>query len=247
MMEKRKSITVFERDVSKGFIPRNIGKEDKERLLRVIDGLLQIEQNIESAPPSVLDGVLAKQLSYPDMFMRTTLQEERKNHSLSVYPPGWLGAFGEFLDEEVSIDDNSDLCCHREAPFAISVFEIQSIPLLRFKSPSSYVIFMLSIYHADYANLESLFENAAPSDYVAMLDRTLAGSKLTDDALVLFEFLLYRAISVQVMQNQVIKSYLVGTRGRKIVSKVTFPSTIQERMKNNFYGRLWMRLRELGL
>jgi len=246
-MAGKGSTSIYERDVSKGFIPRNLGEAEQAKIQRVIDGLLQIESHVASMPKPVLDKVLEKELNYSDMFVQSLLKEQRKSNTLSLYPDGWFGAWSGSFEGKVQVDDQSELCCHRDLWMTLSIFQIESIPRLGFKAPSAYVVLMLSLYQADYTVLETLFDGSAPVDYVAMLDKLLTGSRLTDTSLALFEFLLYTVISLEVLQHPTIKSRLIETRGREIVSQVTFPAQVLERLGDNFYGKLWMRLRELGL
>src|SRR5688572_11664796 len=142
-MENRKSLDVFQRDLSKGFIPSSISEAVRQETVELIGCLLRIEDNLKVLPPGVHQLILSNQLNYSDMFMKSMLQDQKKNNTLSLYPKGWFSREERKFDQKVFVDDESDFACYTEHPFSLTLFEIDSVPLLKFKTVSCYVVFML--------------------------------------------------------------------------------------------------------
>jgi hypothetical protein len=237
---------IFERDVKKGFIPKEIIGRQKDDTLLLINCLQQIERNVVGISQSLWDLMMKKQLNYPDMFMKTILQDHKRNNSMSRYPQGWFDRFGESLEGELHIDDCSDLSCYNEIPVSISIFEIESIPLFKFDSVSAYMSFILSIYSQNFENIAYLFskELSQQLEPVEFLNGVLANIP-TKEAGVLLEFYLYKSHHLQALQNPHMKSILVNSKSNEILSRVSFPERILEDRGSNFYGQLLMRVRSV--
>jgi hypothetical protein len=242
-MQVKTPTIIFERDLSKGFIPQDIEQDQKEETLTLLTCLLQIEKNVENLPQGIQDLILKRQLTYSDMFMRNMFRDLKKHNNISKYSEGWFSPVRENFEETVFVQDNSVLGCYKETFVALSIFEFESIPLLRFETASTYVSFMLALYGSDYDALESLFgKSDTKVTRAKSFEKAVEG--LSGDAGILVNYFLYRALACLVMENPEFKSQLIQTEGSKIVSNVTFPPNLHAARGQNFYGELLMRLRE---
>lgn len=235
-------IEIFNQNVEKGIIPHDLDHKQKVETLLLIECFLEIEKNTLKIPPSILNQVMDHQLAYPDMYMRTILQEQKKNTSLSIYPKGWFESFKDLFEDNYIIYDQSDISCYKRNPITISIFEFDTIPLLNFKCVSDYISFIMTIYSRNFDLLGRLFHGGQLLDSRIILDQVLKKIPIKEKY-ILLEFLLYRAHSLQVMQNIQVKSSLLNDSKKGILSKVSFPEEIFKERGPNFYGDLLMRIR----
>ena len=237
------AIDVFLRDVKMGHIPSNISNIKEKETLLLIERLIHLESNASRLTQFDFDGIHSYQHNYPEMFMKNILLDQKKNHSLSIYPFGWFGNYEDERLKEHVITNDFELSCYTNTPFVISILELPTIPLLQFNTISGYVRFMLKLYTTDDINIQSMLNQNHSIDQEAIYFKLAVENLSSEGDFLLVEFLMYRALSILMLQNQNLKSYLAKTKGQLLTSRLFFPNNLIVNLGENFYGNLLMKYR----
>jgi len=229
---------------AKGFVQKDLSEASLKSLLLLEEGLQALEEAFLAIDQPALNTILTRRYAHGDMFMEDVLADQIKRGTVSRYPMGWSDDSRDpfFIGDQV-VDEGSPFSLWAVSPFTIVIRELEHYPLLGFRTPGAYVVFMFLLRDRRYEEailcLNGSGRNSEGDENERRLFNDLFQSPVSIADFRLVLFLLYRALWSS-FGGEKRGGELRDTWGNRLISAIQFPPGLP---RENWYGELLMKVR----